>query len=144
MKSTTLVQLIALPATLAANFAELYVLAGADDPGMRVTGKKDPDAEVTQMNSSTPGFDQNIQCLLDDGTWSRWGCLEKPMYRQVGQFNFPKVTEDPRTFVVDFNAQRPRAVFTFGETVDTEYDGSKPETRSQVVSYTIYHPSTPP
>jgi hypothetical protein len=102
MKSTILLQVIALPAALAANFAELYILAGKDQYGVHVTGKKDPNAGVTQMKSTTPGFDQNLQCLHDDGTWSRWACNGKRMYRQVGEFDFPQATEDPRPFLMEY------------------------------------------
>jgi hypothetical protein len=126
MKSTALLQVIALPAALAANFAELYILAGKDDFGIRVTGKRDPNAEVTQMNSSTPGFDQNIQCQHDDGTWSRWGCLQKPMYRQIGEFDFPQATEEPRPFVVEFYFRDTGELITYEDIPD------KPETRSQM------------
>ena len=103
MNLTTLVQLIALPAILAANFAELYILVGKDDYGVHVTGKKDADGEITQMDS-TAGFDEGLLCLGDNKV-SREGCGDAqalPKYRQVGQFDFPRATKDPRPFLIVF------------------------------------------
>jgi hypothetical protein len=104
MKLTTLFQVVALPAAIAANFLELYIVAEKHDMGVRVTGKEGPDAEVTQMNSTT-GFDERVLCLGDDNLWTHWGCGDdkgRSEYRQVGEFDFPEATTEPRPFVLNY------------------------------------------
>jgi hypothetical protein len=100
MKSTNLIQLIALPALATANFLDLFIVAEQNMVDVTITGKKDPSEAMQTMDPSTTGFDTNTQCLLDDNTWSRFGCQERTMYRQVGEFNFPRATIDPRPFVI--------------------------------------------
>ena len=107
MKSTKLLQIVALPAAIAASFLELYIVAETLENDVRVIGKKEPDAGVTQMNFTT-GFDGEVRCLGDDKMWTHWGCgndKDRPEYRQVGEFDFPEATTEPRPFVLDYISQ---------------------------------------
>jgi hypothetical protein len=107
MKSTTLLQVVALPAAIAANFLELYVVAEKHEGEVLVIGKKEPDAGVTQMNFTT-GFNEGVLCLGDDKLWTHWGCGDdkgRPEYRQVGEFDFPEATTEPRPFVLNYISQ---------------------------------------
>ena len=120
MKSTTLVQLIALPAVLASFAAELTIVVRDNVYGASVVGKADPSGEVITMDSGTPGIDQNLKCVLDDSTWSSEGekCQQRPMYRQIGYFNFSEPTKDPRPFVI-------RAPPSWGESLKTQIVSSR-------------------
>lgn len=140
MKSTTLIQLIALPAVLGANFFELYILAetsqlGSDEHGTQVTGKRVADGEVTRMNSGMLEFMtlnmDHLSCLGDDGELTQLGCGStegRPEYGRVGQFDFSQATKDPRPFLLEYYVQ------------DTVKEGSS---RTQAVSTPAYTTTVP-
>ena len=110
MKSTTLVQLMALPAVLA-NFAgELVIVVPDTLVGVSVAGKEDPTEPMMWTGTMTPGIDKTVRCLGDDNFWTFRGCEQRNEtdgsrprvgYRQVGQFNFTEATEEPRPLIID-------------------------------------------
>jgi hypothetical protein len=102
MKSTILIQLIALPSILAS--LQLAIVTQTDLSDVQdvlVAGKGDPDGKVLVMNNATAFLDHDAKCLAEDKTWTRWGCggQNRTEYRQVAQFNFSEATNDPRPFV---------------------------------------------
>jgi hypothetical protein len=103
MKLTNLVQLMALPAVLANFASELVIVALNETELAVVAGKADPSGQMTWMDHEDPGTDQTVRCLGDDKIWTFRGCGQSNRigYSQVAQFNFTKVTTDPRPFLVN-------------------------------------------
>jgi hypothetical protein len=102
MKSTILIQLLALPIILA-DYLELVIMASKDTYDI-VVGKKDPgEAVVLIMNSTTPGFDQRVRRMDDGGKWMQDECdaTRQEIHKQVGQFDIDGNTRYPRLFVVE-------------------------------------------
>lgn len=113
MKSTILIQLIALPAILASNIVELVIVAKEDLDAPQVIGRMDPSQNMTRMTSTSREIPHELLCLGDDEMWTHWGCdaedndKGRPLYRQIAQFNFAEFTKDPRPFIVMTDSSRP-------------------------------------
>ena len=105
MKSTILIQLFALPATLAANLLELDIVASVSTSAI-VLVKSGPDGKARRMNTSEYGDEQ--RCLGDDGVWDIY-CKDRIPYRKIGFFAFAEKTKEPSTFRIS-TAESERSV----------------------------------
>jgi hypothetical protein len=97
MKSTILIQLVALPAILAS--IQVGIMNKKIHKGVSVTGRMNSDGKVFNMNNSATEVDKTVLCLVD-GEWSRWGCGERDQFYQAGIFNFSKPTNESQDFQV--------------------------------------------
>jgi hypothetical protein len=101
MKTTTILQLLALPAIFAKFTVQIVTEATAKD--VEVWGKRESDGEVMMMNHTAFGDDGTIpRCLDKDFKWTT-SCPNQLTYLQSGELNFAVKTTEPRDLTVYAN-----------------------------------------
>jgi hypothetical protein len=95
MKSTTLIQLIALPTTLA--FVQLNIVVKEGVEGYKVAAKgEEAEFWVTGANAYE---DEGLMCMDSSHGWTS-ECQDGTKHRKLGESHFTDVPEGPQPFTV--------------------------------------------
>lgn len=101
MKTTSLFQLLALPATLA--FVQLEIVATEGVEGMKVAAKGDiPKIQITGADTYEK---DGLRCLDDNHKWTS-ECQNRPKHRKSGESYFTDVPKDPQPFTIAIQEQQ--------------------------------------
>jgi hypothetical protein len=106
MKTSIILQLLALPAILAKFTVQIVTEATAKD--VEVWGKRESDGEVMMMKHTMFGDDGIVpRCMDKDFKWTT-SCPNQTTYLQSGELNFAVKTTEPRHLTVYVNNMMKR------------------------------------
>jgi hypothetical protein len=96
MKSMTLIQLLALPTTLA--FVQLDIILKGDVYGVKVAAKGEESEFLVTDAETYKG--EGVRCLNSSHGWTTDCPDDQPQHKQIGQSYFTDIPKDPQPFTL--------------------------------------------
>jgi hypothetical protein len=96
MKSITLIQLLALPATLA--FVQLNIVIREDLSDIKVAVKGEED-EI-KITSADDYKEEGAGCIDSNYKWTTLDCQDRPKHQKIGQSKFADTPEASQPFTI--------------------------------------------